>query len=373
MSFSLLKLLYFGIQTLNLVLVLVILKKISNKVGFILGGILFVLINYFVTDGNLWYELVITSLYLFIFLVLQGKHKYKNKILGILVTLASFIKPTAAIILFPVVYLTKSFIVLFYFSLSWVGVFIYFWIQNGLRQLIDNLFLFNSFLSKHYRDTFFSDEKFLTVTGLIIVFSIILYLTQRKIKIILPTLCFLVIGIVFVFYAYARYHLVPMAAFFVILVGQTITHTKKHTKALLIIILLMYLIFLGRKVKFQYYYLKTQAPWIENRVSSEIVSELKSRSLTEKKMYVFGSNAEIYFILNKLPPTKYPLIFPLVDQYIPDFEERLISELKQNNVNVIVIPKPLDRQHSQLSKIINYIHTNYSLFKKEKDFEIYIR
>ncbi|MBI3366544.1 hypothetical protein HY041_02870, partial [Candidatus Roizmanbacteria bacterium] len=97
-SLVLLKQFYIVIQTLNLFFTLIILKKISSKPGFILGGLLFVLINYFISDGNLWYELIITSLYLFIFLILQGKHKYRNQVLGILVALVSLIKPTAAII-----------------------------------------------------------------------------------------------------------------------------------------------------------------------------------------------------------------------------------------------------------------------------------
>ncbi len=372
-SLSLLKLFYFGIQTVNLVLILAILKKVSNRIGFILGGGLFVLVNYFVTDGNLWYELVITSLYLLIFLILLGKLKYKNQILGILAALVSFIKPTAAVILFPVLFVTKSMTVLINFSLSWIIALVYFWSKNGLRLLIDNLFAFNSFLSKNYRDSFFSDEKFLVVSGLIIIFAITLHVIQKKTNLMIPTILFFVSGFVFIFYSYARYHLVPVAAFFALLVGQTIKSIRAAARILFIVVLIMYTVFLGRKVKFQYFYLKAQTPWIENRMNNAIVSELKDRKLADKKIYVFGNNAEIYYLLHQLPPTKYPLLFPLMDRYIPNFETKLINELNQNKVEIIIIPKPVDKRFINLTKLRDYIYKNYLLLKRDKDFEVYIR
>ncbi len=372
-SLSLLKLFYFGIQTANLILVLAILKKVSNRIGFILGGALFVLINYFVSDGNLWYELVITSLYLLIFLILQIKHKYKNQVLGILVALVSFIKPTAAVIIFPVLYLTKSFTVLVYFSSLWVITLVYFWSRNGLRQLVDNLFAFNSFLSRNYRDSFFSDEKFLVVSGLLVTFAVILHIIQKKIKQVVPTVLFLVSGFVFIFYAYARYHLVPMTAFFIILICQAIKNIRGITRLVFIAVLIMYMVFLGRKVKFQYFYLKTQTPWMKSFTSNKIISDLKDNHLDAKNIYVFGNRPEIYFFLDKLPSTKYPLLFPMMNLYIPDLQTQFINELSREKVKVIIIPKPIDKLFSQLSRVADYIYNNYSLLKKERDFEIYMK
>lgn len=73
------KLVFFLIQSLNLILFLIILKKtVPQKKFFITFGFLFVILNYFFADQTLWYENFILFFYLVIFLLSFYYKKYKK-------------------------------------------------------------------------------------------------------------------------------------------------------------------------------------------------------------------------------------------------------------------------------------------------------
>lgn len=140
-TYFLLKAFYYLVQSINLILVLVILKKTTTKFAFFLGGLLFVLINYFVGENNLWYEVVITTLYLVIYLMMIIREfKYKAYILGILIAFTSFIKPIAVVIIVPIFLIKKDFRIVISVFVCWMLVFLYFLFNNSLQQFIDCLF-----------------------------------------------------------------------------------------------------------------------------------------------------------------------------------------------------------------------------------------
>jgi len=360
-----LRIFYFFIQTVNLFLVLKILKKITNKSGFFLGGLLFVFVNFFASGNTWWYELAITTIYLIIFLVWQKNIKRKYFIIGVLVALASFIKPTAAIILIPICFIVWNIIPVFTFLFSWMIVLFLFFIKGGLIQLINNLFLFNFYLSQHYYDPYFSDERFVYISALIVILAIGINLISRKLKKAIPLVFFTLFSIIFFFRAYNRPHLVPVATFGSLLVAQTISSVKRWRKTLLIGALLIYLLIIVRKIYIERISLDLYRSKNNNKKYNQLMKK--------EKVYVLGNQPQFYYFSNQLPSTHYPLLFPLVDKYVPGFETQLINELGRNNVRTIIIPLPVEEQFSQLSVVKNYIYQKYTLLERTKDFEIYIR
>src|SRR5436190_22361550 len=63
-SFLPLYIVHYTLLTINLLLTLTVLKKITSKVGFVLAGSIFVLFAFFLIGRVLWYESFIATLYL---------------------------------------------------------------------------------------------------------------------------------------------------------------------------------------------------------------------------------------------------------------------------------------------------------------------
>jgi len=372
-SLVFIKLFYFFTQSLNLFLVLMILKKVSSRSGFLLGGLLFVFMNFFVSDNVIWYDTFITAFFLSSFLLFYSKTKYKHHLSGLFITLASFIKPVAGIMILPVVFFSRTIIPFGWIIGGWFVVGFFFAINHGLTQLIDQLFFFNRFLVQYYRNPFFSDQKFLISVSIMVLLSVVILAFSGKLKKILLTFSFLFLSIVFVFYLYNKQHLIELSAFSVILIGQTMKDVKKWGRIFFVIIIL-FCVIMGRKAFFQRTYLNHyQQAWIENTETAKIISSLRKNHLDTKRIFVFGRHVEIYYMLNLLPPTKYPLLFPLIENYDPNLEIKLINGLRDNNIGTIVVPLPLDKQFKTLSKVINYIHQDYIASIKNKDFEVFIK
>jgi hypothetical protein len=362
-TYFLLKAFYYLVQSINLILVLVILKRTTTKLAFFLGGLLFVLINYFIGENNLWYEVVITTFYLVIYLMMIIREfKYKAYVLGILIAFTSFIKPIAAIIIVPIFLIKRDFRMVISFFVCWMLVFLYFFFSNSLQQFIDCLFLFNNFVAKNYRPSFFSDAKFIASSIFLVCFSVGIAYKNKKLKSLFLSLSFLVSSLVFLYTGYGRWHLLPIMTFFTLLVVQVIGFKSSWYKTVFVIMLLVYTLLLARKVVYHHAYLNTQRiPWQENKVSREIVSALKNLDMGDKKLYIFSNHAEIYYALDKLPPTYFAARFPLTEKYFRDYEQRVISDLKKNKVEYIVVPVPLEDEYASFGLIRNFIKTNYAV------------
>ena len=74
-TFTGLRAFYFSILSIKLFFVLVIFKKTTTKIGYLLGGFTYVLVSYFINENYLWFETIITLIYLVLyFLSLQRKN-----------------------------------------------------------------------------------------------------------------------------------------------------------------------------------------------------------------------------------------------------------------------------------------------------------
>ena len=64
--------------------------------GFFTGGLIYILISYYTSENNFWYEIPIASLFILLyFLTVRENFKWKIPLVAFLASLASMIKPTA--------------------------------------------------------------------------------------------------------------------------------------------------------------------------------------------------------------------------------------------------------------------------------------
>lgn len=371
-SLLLIKLFYFAIQSLNLILLLLILKKNGSKTGFVICGPLYVLLNFYLSENNLWYEEIIATFFLAIYYLLNLKElRGKPLILGTLVALVSFIKPSAAVILFPILFTTRKIRVLFYFFIYWIAIGVFFFLNHGLSQFIDELFSFNVYYASYIKNlNFFLIEKdFYQFVLFIFGLLLILILLSKKTRLNFPLLLFIATSVIFIFPAYSKVGLVPAAPFFVIYLGWGLKKINPPYKFLLIGILAYFLLFMGRKVKHQYWLYSNKPPYIEK--TKTLITSLKSEVDLKDNIYVFGNEVEVYYFLNKLPPIHYPLNFPWIANYY-SVEKQIISELKRKKIEHIIIPKPQTKEYLPLRSLKQFINKNYLMMKETNEFQLFL-
>ena len=372
-GFILLKIFYLLIQSLNLFFVLLILRKASNRLGLVMGGILYVFIGYFVSENVLWYEIVITTFLLGSYYLMNRENNINllNFIIGIMITLASFIKPTAGIFIIPVIFFRKSIIPLVIYMLSWLWVFVIYFSNKGSLNLLDNLFFFNHYFATNYRNSYYSDWKFHVSVILIILFCVFAYWKKGKIKEILKPLSFILFSAVFFFYLYNKWHLLPLMSFFVILIGQILNLKHFKFRNLFVALLVAYCLILGRKTAMQQNILNKTTPWQDNKRNSEIIGYLKQNKLEKERLYVFGNQGELYYLLGQIPPTYFVLQFPLLSKYYPGMENRIVKEMEKNNVRTVIVTLPKDKEFISLTTIDNKILSDFFPVKKTAGYIIY--
>lgn len=369
------KLFYIAVQTLNLILVLLILKKSRSKLGFLSGGLLYVLLNFYISDNHLWDDVIATSFYLVIYYLLIRKPKIERNhllFIGTLIGLVSFIKPSFAIIILPVIIFCWSLLPVIPFIILWFLILLFYAANHGLYQFLDQYIFYNVFYAlqiKKYR--LFLDIIFLKNSLLMLVASIIFYFSTRKQFNKNPIILFLIFSGLLFFTGFRKLDYVIFTAFFSIFIGQVVGKLTSKKLVIYLFILFFYLFYSARQTKHIYYVIRNfRTPYMENPLVSRMVNKLKTFDLENKKIYVLGNNAELYYFLEKKPPVWYYMVLPISSKYYHDTEKRIIKDLKDNKVNLIVVPKPVDTQYSNLKALMNYVSSNYKIIFENNDFQL---
>ena len=369
-SLLLIKATYFLLHAFNLLLVLLIIKKNKSKLSYFFGGLIYVLLMFFLSENDFWFELLITTFYLSAYLILISKKpKWKNFIVGLFIGLAALVKPTAGLVIAPVFFIKKRLSIILGFILPLFLTVIYFLLNNGLSGLIDDLIGYNLYLAKFYRPVYLSDQKFL-VTGifLIILSMLAVFVSKQRNKTRLTTI-FLFCSLIFLVSGYTRVRLVPIATFFSIFIAITISIIKPKYRLIYFPIIVVYCLVMIVKVYQHYSYLGSgkRIPYIEEKTGQLITSYLKQNKLSEN-FFILGNTVQPYYLLNHLPPTYFPLRYPMVEKYYPDFEERLISDIKRKKVTIVVIVPGKEFNWRMISL---FIKKNFKLRYDSGEFQVY--
>lgn len=373
--FIYLKIIYFIVQSGSLIIFLIILYKMTSKIGFMYGGILYVLLNFLTSENNFWYENIITFLLLLTYLILiQTKYKNLAYLSGGIIAFASFIKPTAAIFIVPVLVFSRKIGSLVSFIFLWIMTAIYFFLIHGFSQFINDTFTFNLFLSKHYNDTYIVYPKLVDGIIIFLIATLFIILFHRKLRLVLLNTLFLIFSFIFLSTGYSGVHFLPFVTFFVLLISQVSKLRPSLLKYLYIFSIFIFILFIGQKTYYQYVNVyKKRVPWQENQNIHNLITELKTIRSGKENIYLLDNHGEVYINLNQLPPTSNPIKFPIIEKYDTNFEKNLIQELNSYNVKFIAIPKPEDLDFSKLTLLNNFATTSFKLIKKTNEYEIYKR
>ena len=357
---------FIAVQTTNLYFVIKILKKSTNKLGFLIGCGLFIVLNYYLTDSNLWDEMIVTSFYLFVYCIVLKNPIINNKKLigmGILLGFSSFMKPSFMIMALPLVIYYRNFLPFISIMGVWAGSFLFFFICGTSKAFLDSYILYNKHYSLGISVPSFN-TPFMERTLLILLICICLFIFEWKKFKRNPILLFTILSFALFFPSCNRINLVPFGAFLSILIGQVIGKINKLLPlAIFTLLAFFYLYFMGQQAKHAYMYYKTNRfPYLENTYILRLVTTLKNHNLASKKIYVLGNDVELYYYLDSLPMTWYTIMFDVAKSYFSDVEMRTMREINTRGVQYIIIPKPLDRNYEGYTNLIRYIQHNYALF-----------
>lgn len=368
-------LIYCFIQFLNLILFLTILKESNSKSVFLIFGLFFVLLNYFFSDQTLWYENFVLFFYLLIYLIIIKCKKdnfIKFFLLGLLSFLSSLIKPTAGVILLPIVIFNKSLLVPAIFIFGWLVVFLFFYLKKSFFQIINSLFLFNLYLGKNYPREKIFDFQLIFVILFLLFFSLFVIFKKRQINKIIFLLLVFISSLIFPFLKYARYHMVPITPFLLLIIMKGYIIDKKKLGRFFQVVTLIFLFFLILKIKNQYFFNQKRIIW-QNNLNYKALFQLKKMKIGDKKILIIGNHGEFYVYLNKIPLTYFPLVFNFVPQYFSFFYDDYKKAISQSDFLLIFPDDDSGRVVLKNKKIKELVRRNFKKIINEKDYVIYIK
>lgn len=366
-----LKIIYALISFLNLYLFLLIIRKNSSNIVLFLSGVAYILTAFFLNENDFWFETLILTFLLLIYYLIFFKKSLNPIFIGILISVVSFIKISAGIILLPILILTKKIKIAFVFFVIWTGILIYYYLNHGLESLITNLFSYNYFLSRFYRPQYLSEQKLL-MFGLVLVFSAIYFIWKdNQLKKIAPVFLFWLFSFTFLASGYSKVRLLPLAIFSLIIIFQCIKTLKwGGEKMILVLAVIFYCGIMIFKVRNHIVFLnQKRVPYIENKIAFKITDTLKRKGYNN--FYILSNNIQPYFFLNKVPPIYYPLKYPLISKFDLTYENKIITQLANKQIEAIVVPKPIENEYHEMDKLVNFIKDNYQLKVNAQYFFIY--
>lgn len=374
-SLTLIKIFYALVQSANLILILIIIKKFSKITSFVIGGVVFLVLNFYFSYHYFWDEQLIATFFLLIYYLVGSKEfALKSACIGILIGLASLIKPNALIIVIPVLFFYKKKFFLFYPVLIWSAVAFYFFLHNGFLQFIDNFILYNYYYQNYYLKNFpylaAIKDNWYFLNFLVVIFIFTIHVINRK-NINGKLLIFLLISASCFYPLIGVDRFAPFTSFLAIFISYLLTITNK--KLFFLIVLFLYLVSFSFQTNNKVQRIqKLQMP-IEDSRSKKIIAYFKDNNLHSKSFYIMSNNVEIYYLLDKPSAVYFPLMYPSISSYYKDFQETYISDIKKNRTDLIVIPQPIDPNYRLAINLITFVKTNYNLSYEDSDFLIYTK
>lgn len=138
--------------------------------------------------------------------------------------------------------------------------------------------------------------------------------------------------------------------------------------------ILIFIFLFGKKIKHQYFYFKNNRQvWVDDKTSQMAINSLMKKKLAEKQVFVLGNRPEIYYFLNQLPPTYFPLILPFVSSFYSSFFEKDLIDGLNNARVIIVFNDDLAKKIFKLERIKSLADNQFQLIENKENYQIYYR
>lgn len=374
-TFGLLNVFFVSIQITNTFLVLHILKRGHRGVTFLFFGILFTVMTVFLTENLLWYESVITTIYLLIYIVLTARSvPYRSVMLGVLIALSSWIKPPAAIILLPVFVFYPNVTIALVVFISWIMVGGMYWLSGGWQMLVRDLFVFNRYLLSHYQGMPITDKPFILITLAAAGTALVSLQRQAQKREALLALSVALVSLIFLRLSWGKEHLVPTLTFVFLFIARSFAGTSGFARWGSSAIVIAYLLFIGVKLPTRLTTLARQRiPLHQNVHTLKMLAAMSVPAFAGQTFYVLGDAVELYQFRDQLPPTRYPVKFPLLESFEPEFERGIIEELVSHNVTLVIEPLPTSPNYEPLTTLRSFVTSHFTLTVDTPSYRIYTR
>jgi len=376
-SLIMMKFFYIFVQSINLILVLLIARKITNNLGIIIAGIIYIALNFYISDNNLWDEIYATTFFLLTLYLTTAKKiglTIKLLLMGLLIGFTTLMKPSFGIMIIPVILFYRNFLPLISIILLWALTLLYFFVNNGLYDFFNNYIFYNKYFITLPKN-FWIERGFLNITIFIFLLSLFFYLFLRNVKktAYLDLVVLFSLASLTLFYpGYNKIYLHPFSTFLTIMIAGLIGKINRPFLFIYLAAVLLFGIFILRKAKNQFAFInENRIPYIENKKIEQTVNGLKDLPLDNKKLFVWGNQIEIYYLLDKPSQIRFPMVVPDSIAYYKSVEDSIIQDLQKNKIEIIVAAKPLNPYYLSLSKIKKHILTNYRLIKDNQYFQLY--
>lgn len=373
-----LQMIFLFFQTINLVCILYILKKFIPRITVILFGLLYITLNFFLVENILWYETVITSCFLLVYIAIQMNQSLIRNILIVLITAAaSFIKPNALLIIFPLLFIKKPMYILIPIFLSWILVILFYISIGGFNSFYLGLFTYNTFLLKEYTGLPFAHTKFYLILLTSLILGVCLTNWKNKTKYIFYSLSFLCISLIFLGMGYGKEHMVPLGTFYVLTLAHLWSMSTAYKKHIVLSIMVTTLLLTTFQASRTYNSLANRPSVQHDPYTQQVSQLLKPYVQDTPSLFVISHQVEHYFqyyYFDIVPQTQYPIAFPLIEKILPQYEQTVIHELQSKKILYIIIEEAKYNTYlSRWPQLMSYIQFNYSPVLIQPTFTLYKR
>jgi hypothetical protein len=169
-----------------------------------------------------------------------------------------------------------------------------------------------------------------------------------------------------------------MIAYITIFAAIVIKQCDRLKSIVVIALLLFFITSFYRYIKNEYVHMYSHdknIPLIQTSLSHSILVDLKKSKLNNKRIFILGNASYLYYFADKLPPVSMPiLLYDVFHSYFPHLDSQFTNEVKNSKPEIIItFTPPISDGYSLLTALQKYINNNYQLYKKEKNYEIYIK
>ena len=360
---------FYATQVISLILFFFIIKgRTKSRIIIFLSATLFILVNFFITDNNIWYEIFINIFFLVIYW-----EKVNLKVRSLFIGLSVLIKPTILIFLgfFSILEIRKIKQIILYTILPVIASLIFFFLKGSLKWIANDIIIFNfSFVNSVGINTILDKRFLFYIFVLFIIGEIILF--KRNKKLFKYNLAFILTSLFLFPPKYAKAHAIPFATFSTLTFIEGVLELSKKLSAIILFTSIMLILL---PVKHQYFVLKKRISYQEKIRKEALV--ITKRIKNKNQLYVYGNMPGIYYFLDILPVTKYLLVFPFAPwinkTYMEIIQDNIVNSLKTKNMKVVVELENRDYAFPYFSKVDKLIRDKYKKKGKDKFLIIYIR
>lgn len=338
------------------------------------GGITAVVISmisvglmYLFSENMIWYEHFIALILLLLYAALDSGRK-KSTLCGILIMLATLIKPNTAVFVIPAYLALKSAGFLLPVTAGWLLLLFTYTAIGGIGKLLGDLVLFNI----RYPALIGQAKpplKLISLSGITLLMAMLLIAGKTILsKKMIWKSVFLGCAVLLIYPKYEKISFIPLVALMPVYLSDLLQHFLTRTTLTLLV---AFLILISGLVPGQLAQNRKIQPYAGSTEARNRMTVLRKIIRPAARFIVMGNLPEIYYELDSLPLVRYPLVFSWIRTFYPAIDGEYAQQLAQNRPDYVIVPLPEDPNFADFPESRMWINTNYKLILENDSVRIY--